>query len=311
MYNMKLIHLSHHNAIVLFAFSLLFFALNNASAQQSASYSQFMTDLTPLNSAYSMIDNVGSVSTLTREQYIGIQGAPNTFIFNGNLPIESINGAAGLVINNDNFAVEHQVLANLYFAKSVQLTPRNFLSVSLDAGIRNYVADYAGLAPGDPVFADDVRETKANVGFGVLVYSDHYYFGISVPQLTVRSLGDASLLSNDYFRNHYFISGAFIFDIDDDINIKPAALVSYVRGVPAIADISTTFYVKQQLGLGLDVRTNGEMAAIISYYLKHFRIGYSYGFGTSGNDLSGLNNSTQEVTLSYRFGKNSGKTKLL
>src|ERR1700744_6814814 len=245
---------------------ILVMMMTNAKAQQSASYTQYMDNLTPLNSAYSLLDKAASVNTLLREQYVGINGAPNTFIFNGNLPIENINGAAGLIINNDNFAIEHQTEVNVYFAKSVQLAQNNYLAVSLNGGFRNYIADYAGLAPGDPSFADDIRETKPSVGFGVLYYTDKYYFGVSVPQLTFRDLGVGSILENDYFRNHYYFSGAGLFnfsgDGSSDIQIKPAALVSYVRGVPLIADISGTFYFKHALGLGVNYRTNNEMAGI-------------------------------------------------
>jgi type IX secretion system PorP/SprF family membrane protein len=290
----------------------LLLLLNTASAQQQAVYTQFMDNLTPLNSAAALLDPVSSVSTLVREQYVGIQGAPNTFILNGNMPLESINGAVGLVINNDNFAVEHQFLVNVYFSKGIQLTEKNYLSVSLDAGVRNYVADYAGLAPGDPVFTDDIHETMPNIGFGVMLYSsDHYYLGVSVPQLTFRELGDASLLENNYFRNHYYFSGGYLADMADNIRIKPAVLVSYVRGVPVAADFSATFYFADALGVGFDMRTTAEAAFLVSFNVKGFHIGYSYQFGTSDINPGGVNNATHEVSLSYRFGRNSDKAKLL
>ena len=308
---MEILFQSCHRSKTLLGCLLLLVVIDTAKGQQSASYTQFMDNLTPLNAAYSLVDPVGSVSTLVREQYVGITGAPNTFIFNGNLPLESINGTAGLVINNDNFAVEHQFLANLYFGKSVQLSSNAFLGVSLDAGVRNYVANYAGLAPGDPVFTNDIRETKANIGFGVLFFSDEYYFGVSVPQLTFRDLGNGSLLSNDYFRNHYYFSGAILEELANGIKVKPAVLVSYVRGVPTIADLSSTFYFKEMLGIGFDVRTNAEIAAIISYDVDSFHIGYSYQFGTAEINPGGTNNATHEVTLSYTFGRNGGKAKLL
>jgi len=53
------------------------------------------------------------------------------------------------------------------------------------------------------------------------------------------------------------------------------------------------------------------MAAILSYNLDQFHIGYSYQFGTSDVNLGVANNATHEVTLSYHFGKNIGKPKLL
>jgi type IX secretion system PorP/SprF family membrane protein len=286
-------------------------SINTVTAQQSASYSQYMDNLTPLNSAYSLLDKAASLNTLYRQQYVGINGAPNAFIFNGNIPIDNINGAAGLIINNDNFAVEHQTEVNAYFAKSVQLADNSFLAVSLNAGFRNYIADYAGLAPGDPVFADDIRETKASAGFGILYYTDKYYIGVSVPQLTFRDLGEGSILDNNYFRNHYYFSAAYLVTFDDDnfITLKPAALASYVRGVPLIADFSTTMYIKQMLGIGFDYRTNGEAAGIVSYNFSNFHIGYSYQFGTSENNFSEFSNATHEITLGYRFGKGAGTAK--
>jgi len=310
---MKLLLLSYKISLILVCL-FVFTLTNRASAQQSAaSYTQYMDNLTPLNSAYSLLDKAASVNLLGRTQYVGIQGAPNTFIFDGNVPIENIDGAAGLIINNDNFAIEHQTEVNAYFSKAVQLSADHYLAVSLDAGFRNYIADYSGLAPGDPAFANDVRETKASVGFGVLYYTDTYYFGVSVPQLTLRDLGSGSILDNNYFRNHYYFSGAFIGNLEDngDIKIKPAALVSYSRGVPLIADMSATIYFKSILGLGVNYRTNGEMAGILSYNFGAFHIGYSYQFGTTSDDLGGLSNATHEITLGYRFGKGSLTPKLL
>ena len=291
---------------------LLIITSIRVEAQQGASYTQYMDNLTPLNSAYSLLDKAASVNTLFRTQYVGIQGAPNTSIFNGNLPLPNISSAAGLIINNDNFAVEHQTEFNAYFAKSVQLGENSFLGVSLNAGVRSYIADYAGLAPGDPVFTDDIRETKASVGFGVLYFTDKFYIGLSVPQLTFRDLGDGSILNNNYFRNHYYFSAAYLLSLNgdnNDIQMKPATLVSYVRGVPMIADFSTTVYFKNAFGIGVNYRTNAEMAAIVSYNISNFHIGYSYQFGTTSNNLSEFSNATHEITLGYRFGKEASTPK--
>jgi type IX secretion system PorP/SprF family membrane protein len=290
---------------------VMLMAISEANAQQSASYTQYMDNLTPLNPAYSLIDKAGSINTLVREQYVGIKGAPNTFILNANVPIESIDGAAGIVINNDNFAVEHQFLVNGYFAKAVQVTEGNYLGVALNFGVRNYNADYSGLAPGDPVFFNDIRETKANIGFGVMYFSEDYYFGVSVPQLTFRNLGNGSLLDNNYFRNNYYFSAGYLGEIDEQTKFKPAVLVSYVRGVPVTADISTTLYFLNEFGVGLNYRTNNEVALIMSFSVNSFHLGYSYQFGTSYSNIPDVSSGTHEVTLSYRFGRNAVKPKLL
>lgn len=292
---------------------LLLITGNYAKAQQFFSYSQYMNNLTPLNSAYSLIDKSGSINALVRKQWTGIEGSPSTFIFNGNLPIESINSAAGLIVMNDQFAVEHLTEINGFFAKGIQISQNQFLGVSLNAGIRRYVANYSSLDATDPQFRNDVRENKPNIGFGIMYYSDHHYLGVSVPELSIRDLGNASAQSSDYFRNHYNFAGAYLFGKEgDDVRAKPAALATYTKGVPFVMDFSTTIYFKELLGVGANYRSNNEMSGIISITSDLLKLGYSYQFGTASNNLGGrLSNATHEVTLSYRFGQHLGTRSIL
>jgi type IX secretion system PorP/SprF family membrane protein len=291
---------------LIFCCLLLSAALSRA--QQPFSYTQYMNNLTPLNPAYSLINNDGSVNSLVRKQWVGIDGAPTTFIFNGNIPFSSIGGSAGLIIMDDSYAIENQTQINAFFAKSVQLGENQYLGAALNFGVRRYVANYSSLASNDPLFTNDIRETKANAGFGILYYTDVYYLGVSVPQLTFRSLGNGSIEENNFFRNHYYISAGFIAPLSDGIKIKPATLVAYSRGVPVVADISTTFIFKNQFGIGINYRTNDEMAGIILFNINEFEIGYSYQFGTSAVNLGGYTNATHEVTLGYHFSRKNSRT---
>jgi type IX secretion system PorP/SprF family membrane protein len=299
--------------ITVISFLLLLITTIRVAAQQAQpfNYSQYMDNLTPLNPAYSLLDRAGSINTLASKQLIGINGGPTSFLVNGGAPIESINSAAGLIVLNSELAVEHDLEVNAYFAKAIQVGPEDYLAVSLNAGIRNYVALYSNLDSSDPEFSQDVRQTKPNVGFGVMYYTDWYYIGVSVPELTISSLGTASVQNNSNFTNHYYFAAALITSLDEDIKFKPAALVSYSSGVPLLADISGTFYMKEVLGLGVNYGTDKTMAGILTINFDQFHIGYSYKFGIGGQNLGGVNDATHEVTLSYRFGKGSSTPKLL
>src|SRR6187402_3236441 len=165
--------------------SIVLFAASVTAVQaqtQQFSFTQYMDNLTPLNPAYSLIDQAGSVNTMARKQWVGIDGAPTTFLINANMPLSSIMGAAGLIVMNDQFAIERETQANAYFAKAVQLGQNNYLGVSINAGIKRYVANYSSLDPSDPTFSNDVRTTKPNIGFGVMYFSDWYYVGVSAPE---------------------------------------------------------------------------------------------------------------------------------
>ncbi|AMR32607.1 hypothetical protein A0256_14835 [Mucilaginibacter sp. PAMC 26640] len=274
-----------------------------AVAQQNAfSYNQYADNLTPVNPAYSLLDKAGNVNLLGRRQFIGLEGAPASLLMSASFPLEAFGAAAGLFLVNDKFAVENQTEVNAFFAKSIRLTSTSFLSVSLNAGVRSYLANYSSLDANDPVFSSDVREIKPNIGFGIMFFSEHYYVGLSVPELSFRNLGAGSVQQANYLRSHYYFSGGVLAKINDDIQFKPATLVSYLQGSPVIADLSGTFYLKEQFGLGVNYRTNKQVAGIISVNSNSFKVGYSYQFGTSSANLGGYNNATHELSISYRWG---------
>src|ERR1700712_5310747 len=143
---MKLAHIinrKHSGALVITVVLFLLASKQKVQAQtQQFSFTQYMDNLTPLNPAYSLLDQAGSVNTMARKQWVGIDGAPTTFLINANIPVPSITAAAGLIVMNDQFAIERQTEANAYFAKAIQLGQNNYLGVAINAGIRRYVANY-------------------------------------------------------------------------------------------------------------------------------------------------------------------------
>jgi type IX secretion system PorP/SprF family membrane protein len=291
----------------------MFYAIG-ASAQSTApfSYAQYMNNLTPINSAYSLIDHAGAVTGVVRKQFTGIEGAPSTYLVNASIPLPDMGASTGIIVQNDQIAIEKQTEASFFFAKSVQLGAQNFLAVSVNAGVRSYKANYLSIDENnDPLFNSNVSETKANLGFGVLLYSDTYYIGLSMPELTFRSLGTASLESENYFKNHYYLAGAYLAELSDDFKFKPSALATYASGSPITANLAGIFYIKDVLGLGASYATNSQAAFLLDLNISTVHIGYSYQFGTNGSNLGGFNNSIHEIMLTYRFGEGSSAPKLL
>jgi type IX secretion system PorP/SprF family membrane protein len=306
---------SLHKVFKLFAllFFWMFYAFN-LSAQTTApfSYSQYMNNLTPINSAYSLIDKAGSLTGVIRKQFTGIDGSPSTYLVDASIPLPDMGASTGFIVQNDQIAIEKQTEASFFFAKSIQLDDHNFLAVSVNAGIRTYKANYLSIDDNnDPLFNSNVSETKANLGFGVLLYGDSYYVGLSMPELTLRSLGTASLQNNNYFKNHYYFAGAYIAELSDDFKFKPSVLATYASGSPVTADFAGLFYIKDVLGFGGSYTTNSQAAFILDINAGTIHIGYSYQFGTNSSNLGGYNNATHEIMLSYRFGEGSTTPKVL
>lgn len=280
--------------------------LNTAFGQQPFAYTQFNNNLTPINSAYSLTGGgSGEVTLLARRQWLGMDGAPVSYIFNGYLPIPSINATAGLTVLNDKVAVEGLSEINGFFAKAVTLSDEDYLSVGLNFGIRFYKADYASLSIIDPTVVNvNINERVGNMGFSVMLYNPKKYFvGVSMPRLSFRQLGSGSVESNRYFRNNYFLTGGVLVPVGTDFTFKAATLVNYTANVPLQADVSTVMYANNIGGLGFNYRSNNELAALASVNMNNFRLGYSYQFGFGKTRLAGIDNATHEITLSFRLRK--------
>jgi len=71
--------------IILLIIALFGVKEEGLAQSQSFSFTQYMDNLTPINPAYSLLDQANSINTMARKQWVGIDGAPTTFLINGKL----------------------------------------------------------------------------------------------------------------------------------------------------------------------------------------------------------------------------------
>lgn len=176
------------------------------------------------------------------------------------------------------------------------------LAVSMSLGLRDYMANYSSVNATDPEFATNISETKPNVGFGVMLYNDVYFVGVSVPQIDIRTLGNASLQESN-FRNTYYLTAGYSSGIGNDLKFRNVGLVVYSNQVPLVFNLSSTMVVKEIFDIGVNYRCTNEIAGIISANFNSYHVGYNYEFGATSSNIGSYSNATHEVTLGYRFGK--------
>ena len=302
---MKLIFPSiYHLTLTVFC-SIVFLSFTANAQYQQFSFTQNISNPITFNPAYSVKMDEANVEAIVRKQWVGVPGAPTTYALNASMPISSINGAAGITVLNDTYTIEKNALVNVFFAKAIKLSYSSSLAVSLNVGVRNYEANYtsANSADGisvDNLFANNINEVKPNLGLSMLFYGDKYQIGLSAPQIVIKSFGNQSAQSAV---NNYYLSAGYTTRDDDDLKVSYAGLMSYANNQPIIADVSVLTVIKKQLGLGVNYRTNNEIAGIFSIDFDKIHLGYSYQFGLQSSNLGSFNNATHEVVLGIRFGK--------
>lgn len=274
-------------------------------AQQAFTYTQYTTDLAPYNAAYSLVRDESYINMVGKKQWLGMEGAPTTFLATGSVLLRPVGGSVGIVLSHDKLGVEQLTDAQAYYAQSVRLSRSSYLGVSLNGGVQYYNAAYSGLDPYDAKFRDDIIETNVMMGMGLMLYNpDLFYVGISLPRLSLRSLGTASVEDGRHLANRWYFSGAVVVPLGDAFKLKPATLVSYTNNLPLLVDVSATFYVMDRIGLGVNYRNTKEVAGVLSLLLgERLNIGYSYQTGMGNAPISRLGNATHEITLGYRFGR--------
>lgn len=272
-------------------------------AQQPLTYTQHGQVKAALNPAASLMAPGGEVSVVGRRQWVGIDGAPTVFWGSGHFGMRNIGATAGINIRHESLAVEKLTEASAFFAKGVRISEKEYLGLSLNAGVSYMEGNYSGLDPIDPTVREDIRETDALVGFGIMLYRpEKYYVGLSLPRLMLGNLG----LTGDSrynFRNVYHLTAGALFDLGTDFQFRPSLLVTYSESLRPQAEASAMFFVKRVFGVGLNARSYGDLAGMAQFNFSGFGIGYSYQFNPKNEPLNrSINNSTHEIGLNYRFG---------
>ncbi len=295
---------------ILFASIFVLFSLGQLDAQLDAQYTQYMYNTLVVNPAYAGSRGVFSITGLHRSQWVGLDGAPKTQTLNFNTPISDRIGI-GLSIVNDN--IGNGTNQNTYFdgvfSYSISTSREGKLSFGLKVGghlldldftqLRNYTNEVnaAGLANIDKKFSP-------NIGAGVYYYTDHFYAGLSVPNLLKTehfdNSGANSFLASERM-NWYLITG-YLYDLNPNLMFKPALLLKAVKGAPIQADFSASFLLNEKFTLGAAYRWDAAFSAMFGFQMTdQLMIGLAYDKETTELGNTAFNDGSFEILLRYEL----------
>ena len=149
------------------------------------------------------------------------------------------------------------------------------------------------------------------LGLGLFYNTDKFYLGASLPSILMSRITDLDLIKSGLQKTnkqHIFINSGYVFDINEDVKLKPSTLMKIVRGAPIEFDFNTNVWLKNMVGLGVSYRTGDAIVGMAELQLnRQLRIGYAYDYTTS--QLRNYAGSTHEVMFRYEFGKESKNIK--
>ncbi len=272
-------------------------------SQQQFMITQYMYNGLPINPAYAGIHEGLSASVLTRHQWVGIEGAPNTQFISVHSPLKFHKASLGAVLYRDEIGIKKEHSGYFSYAYRIGITQKIKLSMALQLNFHQLNQEYkmgAADDPNDPLLMDD-NAVKINSGTGIMLHSDRFYLGFSIPQMMKTKFGSDQSLG--HLVQHYYIAGGYVFNIVEGLILKPNFLVKAVKNAPTQYDLNANVLIKNLLWLGINHRWKESNALLMALQLgPSFQIGYSADL--NNNDLQ---STSHEIMVNYVFKRDNQK----
>lgn len=274
--------------------------LQDADAQQDPQYTQYMYNMNVINPAYAGSKETLSLTALYRRQWSGFDGAPETITFSGHSPVGEKTGL-GLSVIKDELGPVQETNVFVDFSYTLQISETARLALGLKAGATFHDVALSTLTltdPGDPFFSQDINNTYPNIGAGAFFYTDKFYFSLSVPNLLNSVHLDENGLKYGSETNHFFAATGYVFDLSENVKLKPNFLVKGAFDAPFSFDANLNALFYEKFELGASYRLDDSFSGLIGFQATpNIRIGYAYDNVVS--DLDVVTSASHEVILTF------------
>ena len=269
--------------IPLFAI-LCLFTITTVTAQQDPQYTQYMYNMNVINPAYAGSKESLSIGALYREQWSGIEGAPQTFTFNAHTPLGNGLGVGLSAISDQIGPVDE---TNLYadISYTIDVGANSKLAFGIKAGATLQSSNFTDLYfqdEMDPAFQEDISGTYPSVGVGVLYYTDKFYVGLSMPNFLSSTHLEVDGRDFGSEKQHYFVTAGYVFDVNDFIKFKPSTLVKSELSSAVSFDLNANFLFYDKFEVGASYRYEDAISALASVRATDWiQVGFAYDATTS------------------------------
>ena len=279
-----------------------------AHAQQDSQYTQYMYNTQTINPAYAGNRGVFGVTGLYRNQWVGLEGAPETFNFSLNTPVgASERVGLGLNFIQDKAGPASESTVTVDFSYTIPVGERTNLSFGLKGGLNAINVDYSILNifnPNDALQQFDIdNRLSPVVGIGLYLHDiEKWYVGLSVPNFLETTYYDDSTISNASEKATLYAIGGYVFTLNDNTKFKPAVLGNFVDGAPLGLDLSANFLFYDKFTLGAAYRLDAAVSALAGFQVsERLFIGYGYDYGTQ--ELANFNSGSHEIFLRFEIAR--------
>jgi type IX secretion system PorP/SprF family membrane protein len=238
---------------------------------------------------------------MNRQQWLGIEGAPKTYVLTGNFKFKQQSGLGVNVLFDQAGPLKIMTVSGDY-AYHTKINEEWNFSGGIRAGFASLNLDFTGLAlthTDDALFSTNRSSgLKFNTGWGLRVSKgDGFFVSVSQPRILKYDLG-SGYKDVAYF---YSMVGTKV-KASDKITLFPSVLFRTAGNAPLSWDANVMANLNGKFDLGLNYRHQdswGIRAGVQA--TQKIYIGYVFELPTS--QLSRVGVQSHEIALRYSFGK--------
>ncbi|WP_298349018.1 type IX secretion system membrane protein PorP/SprF [uncultured Dokdonia sp.] len=291
--------------LLLLTLILSLFYIDESVAQQDPQYTQYMYNMNVVNPAYAGLKEGLAINLLYRNQWSSLDGSPETFTLAAHSPISEKVGL-GVSLIRDELGPVKETNAYADFSYTIDVSSTFKLALGIKAGATFHEVGLVDLElqdPGDAFFSQNINQTYPNVGTGAFLYSDKFYVGLSVPNLLNSVHLDTNELKIGSETNHYFVTSGYVFQVSDNVKLKPSVMVKSAFDAPVSFDANVNALFLEKFELGVSYRYDDSFSGIVGFQATpEFRIGYAYDAVTS--EINNIAPSSHEIIITYNILRN-------
>jgi type IX secretion system PorP/SprF family membrane protein len=283
---------------------VLLFTCNIVFSQQLPEYTFFQLNKSIVNPAFTGLKECLDYRIGARVKYLSLGSELSTgyFSISGRLKSKRKKSLStnfhglGFTLEDDKIGVAKNTYINLNYAYNFKINKKNRISTGISIGtiFNRYNINNLNLThANDPLLQNSGQQwIFPNIGFGLNLYGDNYFIGLSAKQLTKNKY---AIGINSETKTHLNIIGGFIAYDMNNWKISPSINLMYTSKSPIYANLICMAEYNHSFGFGLSYKPQESVSILAKINIKkRFTVAYAFDIVTSS-----INYNSQEITLGF------------
>lgn len=233
---------------------------------------------------------------------------PSTGAFNINSLIPNKNLGGGISVIFDKYGPYQKLFVYLAGTYRLKVNEGKWLYFGLQAGV-NYVTnsnDYI-IHDEETIFTENY--SQPNFGFGLHYKADNYFIGASIPEFRYNTVDENGERVSETISEmmKIYLYGGYRFKIGKTTDLMPYTYITYCEYEEMVMDLGARLTFREAFEFGLQYRTK-ESFGVLARVKLFDELWLGYSFEGNNSRVDHKFNSTQEINLTFRFGKKGNKS---